>query len=1629
MESISPPTIGRFLLPACLLVLSLLVWHCALAADELLCPFETTDGLSLTWGQNLKGHLDLSTNKTYVTEGTQALRLWGEVSPEAKGNSYLGVRIDLAGPVDLRRKLILLDAATSTPEVTRAMYLRAYDDKGRRALSYVNWNSPLGSTPRTFQFVPGLGGGGFTWEPKEITPDADRTRVVAFELLIGTPDPGVTMDAFFDNLRVQETDMKAWQDVTSPKPLVRETSLVVAGNPASLVVAPPGDEWASAAHAFIDAVAQATGITLALRQVASVPELVKQGKMPYDAADTTTNLDASLWGGAPPQVDGVPVTPVLLGNVADTAALLYLYSHDYCAPDHFYPGAGGYEVRTVHDPWGKGINALVLGCSDAAGAAAAIEALRPSLAQKAKPGTLVLPPTLLVRLTGEATRRYGSLVTTSPAQGFLEREKEIAERELSTGVHTGLWSHVANVGQNYVRSGHSDYARAFVWLVKRAYEHYQSKPGTYGGPWGMDADFTIHRVIPAWDGVEEDPSITDEERWEVTQILHQWVSEDGLPKAAGTVASTVPRHNHQTFPALGLLYAADYFGKYYATFDSQEWLATADACFGRQARMFKPHEDCNGYQWLTLGHLAHYCLARPAFAYFQPSPLWDEALAAAAAPRRLWGTVSNAERDADYAVLGMDSFGYSTTYGDTGAYVGWWSELEFLHRVNFVLRDAGYQWVIQKKVERSGRQALGQYAVILPAEEPLRLSGAVAFPLDGNWWKAYSGEDAPPLTSAVDKVVLRHGFAEDSGYVLLDALNPGGHRHYDGNSVSRWCARGRIWLADADYFRAEPQVHSTVIVLRDGLATALPNLARCGHVANLPNLGVSETILEKYNGVDWHRWLFLLKDGTLLVADRFVARRAGDYSFRVYWQLLGDLQTGESWADLHQAGQWVRLAFPADAHLIITDDEACGRNWAGYPYIERPVVHCLRAIYDARLKEGQEFVAWALLQTAGAERATSKLRRGGSRVAVVEGMPASAPLALGLGCTPPAVRLEETPAAWVLADGRLVAIDAQNRDLEVNLATGEGVALAPAGTEPDLLQKSAQFREAGLRARVPQVTQALQRLAVPKPPQVEEEPVLEAKVKWRLRERPKIVVLTNNREPNEPTVDLLDKIEATPAPLEANIFGGAPGRNLLKNVLDGRLSGTDDCVMWSADQLVTLTLSFVEEIEPKELDLRAWWASSSSKNAKFQIATIEVELSSDGFKTDVRPAGKLTDDAEHANWGGSPQRPETYVVPLTGGKARQVRVRLTPRPGTAIYLSELYLRGSTPSLTDEAAARPVRGMPYFTCLASVEEVRGVTAGRSDGEVFLFDPEGRVLWQQKLAHPVRAIATVHFDGSAPVIVAGCREGLIVALDHKGGTLWQVQLERYKNTPHVNVVLAADFSSEGRETAIVGADNWRYYAIDGTGKLLWHYESVHVATAACAADLTGDGVDEVVLGTNYYWWSAVKADGSRLWGYSTKSGPECTAIAIGDLNGDGGREVVFAAGDGSLQCVGADGKLLWMVYLGDRATALACTDVDKDGKDELLVASANCLAYCLGDEGTVRWRLSTGQPIITARLTANGLWACGCQDGSTLMLGAADGRIVSRGQLAGEVSAICTAGADVYVATTLGETACLEGAGGD
>ena len=413
--------------------------------------------------------------------------------------------------------------------------------------------------------------------------------------------------------------------------------------------------------------------------------------------------------------------------------------------------------------------------------------------------------------------------------------------------------------------------------------------------------------------------------------------------------------NHQTFPALGALFAGLYFSKSYDVPEGKRWLETADSLFRAQSAYAKVHEDCNTYQWLTCGHIFSYAMARPDSSIFENGV---------------------GKKMIDYCLGTMDNLGIQVPYGDTGTWRGATAEIPCLDMFAYATKDPAARWAANLK--RTERSAFSLYSFAQPeaAPRPTAYDGVQTWPLEPAYVRTFPEEGRPSDAFLFDKISFRERLDPASPYLLLDGLNNGSHGHLDGNSLERLTQYDRIWLADNDYFKKQVKYHNSILVFKDGEATAIPAYAARLGAGETPRYGYSYTRLAGYTHVTWDRYVVWLKRlQAFVIVDKLTAEAPGEYQFRLLWHGVGDAALSESGMLLKQKGpsMWIQIA--SGPQLRLVDDPALGENWKGYDFAD-PVVRSLSATAKVKLDANESYVyATVLHGHADGEAAPWKIER------------------------------------------------------------------------------------------------------------------------------------------------------------------------------------------------------------------------------------------------------------------------------------------------------------------------------------------------------------------------------------------------------------------------------------------------------------------------------------------------------------------------------------------------------------------------------------------------------------------------------------------------------------------------------
>lgn len=365
---------------------------------------------------------------------------------------------------------------------------------------------------------------------------------------------------------------------TKLKDLHLTTHLVRDGKPAICIVAPASGIYK----------AQAVRLQAAIEELAGC-------KVPIVSNDAPE--------AAVPIKDGL----IVLGNRSTNATISELYNRYFLLTDLRYPGTGGYEVRTIHNPFGGGHNVIVVGGSDAKGVDKATDTLIATLQRSNAPRStsasvgwlmevklgddIVVPRNVRELETWEASKGYGSV-------GYFG------------------WNSISKRMAAYYMTGDPFHAREVLRLAfpnKQAFKEITEIDGEMienkDDPLAGAYHYASHMMILFWDLIEESPVFSDEERLKVTnafarQLKHR--KDEGVYSLTRPPSAVGSRHGQ--WSAISLYCLGRYFQRDYA---DPVW---AQCVRGAQFAFAPLHE----HAWLNgeNDNLFWYCTGiAPVFTY------------------------------------------------------------------------------------------------------------------------------------------------------------------------------------------------------------------------------------------------------------------------------------------------------------------------------------------------------------------------------------------------------------------------------------------------------------------------------------------------------------------------------------------------------------------------------------------------------------------------------------------------------------------------------------------------------------------------------------------------------------------------------------------------------------------------------------------------------------------------------------------------------------------------------------------------------------------------------------------------------------------------------------------------------
>ncbi len=607
---------------------------------------------------------------------------------------------------------------------------------------------------------------------------------------------------------------------------------------------------------------------------------------------------------------------IAIGCLADNAYVERLYLAQMCMVDGQYPGAGGYVLRTLCNPWGRGNNVVVVGCSDAGGAAAGASVLKEKLTAGGEPAL----PLLMEIAYGAGTEREQELVAKMAEAPTPDEWQMLPE----------VTRDIAEYGRYFYRSGNAHLGQIFHdgFLAMATQRPEQTVE--------VQVHLSFHRHMGLWQYLEASGLFDQQERRLLVNYTYQVLrSEEGFGNqwVQQYAASMPPRQNHLTLLFYGLQLGALYFSRHYGLAEAGKWLETIDSFYRWNGENHKPICDCHDHGWLlTLPTMVQYDLLSGNHAFLDNGML------------RL---------AADRAIICSDNLGYFPVLGDSTlrSYA-----TDVLRLAAYWYRDGRYQYMIRQREARLPTEIVDMEYHLHPRQfeigvEPVcpdDMTGISVAPLDELYYGLAENEPQlgeryniqrpnVPYEKTFDLLSFRPGFDADDEYLQLEGTGGGSHSYNDANSIVEICAGGRPLIVTEDSLHF-PNVgdHNMVVVTRNGESKVPPTFAELEARQEGEQYSWTVTRLRDYCRVDWRRYVLWSRGKWFLIIDEMTARDEGDYCLDCHWRTFGEwsIESGKAALRMDATEQYAAVVLQAPnvgADEMFSEEVDVSINSAAYP--------------------------------------------------------------------------------------------------------------------------------------------------------------------------------------------------------------------------------------------------------------------------------------------------------------------------------------------------------------------------------------------------------------------------------------------------------------------------------------------------------------------------------------------------------------------------------------------------------------------------------------------------------------------------------------------------------------------------
>ncbi|NMA20142.1 MAG: hypothetical protein GX927_06145 [Lentisphaerae bacterium] len=630
---------------------------------------------------------------------------------------------------------------------------------------------------------------------------------------------------------------------------------------------------------------------------------------------------------------------ILLGRLGNNRAIWGAYNQFLAAADAYYPGEGGYVLRTAANVFGNGANHIVLGGSDEAGIRQAVNEFCKLLESPQ------IPFLLQIKLGGKCKEAFDA-----DEKLWASNPEAAGPRLLAPGYGKVVRWYV-NV-MNYYWSGLDSYRqRSRIYLQEiladHAYTHH----------------YILEFFVRAYNMVQHSDLFSSEERSQLDSLLKdnfmefltgpdlQWMMLFNRP-----YESLVVMNRHSIAPWMADLTLADFLAKNVALTDDEQQIVR----YRREekhefmkywaANTFNvslPRNLYAGSEEEVIASLFRYALSNEQYALFNSGN--------ARKALRLWEmSPARPSQNDDRLIAGI----LASYYRDPG--------FVWLHRQMPEVKEH-FQMRYVNGVHRYAPDT--QWA----AKEPMELTGVQITPLqrqDYLLWNAvkFKQHRQPdfPAAEGAEKICFRSGFKPDDDFMLISGLGD------EVGNISEFRSHGLPLLlrsnsstfgaGSASYYDCNAL---TVQRLDKWMQEEQPyaGAARLQALHNGGDHGSVIFSLSPFVGCQWQRTVIWLKKGLYLVRDRVTALENGEYLLRIGWRPQGIPDfTGNLWTGANGKHNFYLTSLGKDFKVV--------ENLADYRSGKAPFPKYHHSAH-VKLSEGQSVSAYTLLEvTASSNQPT-----------------------------------------------------------------------------------------------------------------------------------------------------------------------------------------------------------------------------------------------------------------------------------------------------------------------------------------------------------------------------------------------------------------------------------------------------------------------------------------------------------------------------------------------------------------------------------------------------------------------------------------------------------------------------------